>query len=339
MKYRDFVSILSKQMQIPKCNSEQLLEWSFRICYSGAAKHMLAGLYDYEKDSKASVQHIKDRAGKFLKQFIFFVPDVRDLMNDMTACLPEILYGIYEKAGFFYHQPNRVVPAVSKKIRGEGLIFHRGFFPSIYENMSGAGPYLFAEVEKDREQEEESVSEAFSLPSGQINFWWQRFLRTCHWYPEHLPAGTEFLAIRRKKGDPYWRGKWPITEPGLYTLAQYGFGKKQYALCRRTTKGTEQAALPGWQAQNQEYIRIAVALLYQVNTLPSVYVRKKESYVIIRSGYLLPPAEQCFLELYSWPEDPSNRSSYPWYRRMKCEVYPTYKAIVQNLGFFIEERN
>lgn len=83
------------------------------------------------------------------------------------------------------------------------------------------------------------------------------------------------------------------------------------------------------------------ALLKSYDMLPPVRVSSAGDLVDIKIGYRLPPSEEDFFKLYSWPvryDFPIIRSPQVFTRQMAKEVYPVFRHVLESIGYcFAEE--
>lgn len=128
---------------------------------------------------------------------------------------------------------------------------------------------------------------------------------------------------------------------GMYLMetAAYRYYNGQY----------QQKAIPEWKTQDfshsypgsyGEHARIMSALLKSYDMLPPVRVSSAGDLVDIKIGYRLPPSEEDFFKLYSWPVryDFPIRSPQIFTRQMAKEVYPVFRHVLESIGYcFAEE--
>ena len=89
-----------------------------------------------------------------------------------------------------------------------------------------------------------------------------------------------------------------------------------------------------------EYRRIAIALLKRYGTLPGSEVKASGDLIEIKLGYRLPPSEEEFFKLYSWPVRYDFSSKLPpvFTRKMTRQIYPMFKHELESIGYcFVEE--
>ena len=152
-------------------------------------------------------------------------------------------------------------------------------------------------------------------------------------------------------GPSFRLGYWKQTpdKDGRISLARYGEPSKVYAFYRYCNGQYQQKAIPAWKTQDfshsypgsyGEHARIMSALLKSYDMLPPVRVSSAGDLVDIKIGYRLPPSEEDFFKLYSWPVRYNFpiRSPQIFTRRMAKEVYPVFRHVLESIGYcFAEE--
>ncbi len=83
---------------------------------------------------------------------------------------------------------------------------------------------------------------------------------------------------------------------------------------------------------------MAVGLLQERRRLPSIKYHSNRSLVIVRPGYLLPPPELRFFQLYSWPST-INKFDDAFNRIMQVDVFLGFKAYLESRGYVFEEED
>ena len=132
-------------------------------------------------------------------------------------------------------------------------------------------------------------------------------------------------------------------------MVRYGFPNKLYAFYRWRDGIFEQKPIPVWriddfrtigQSGSGEYRRIACALLDHIGELPPILVSFKDWIARIKLGYRLPPAEEDFFKLYSWPinYDVTPKTPQVFQREMSVMVYSILRQHLGSIGYrFVEE--
>ena len=333
---------IADDLGIKKGMRENALSWKFRITYSVAAQRGLDSLWEEEdeeagQNSLVSLQRITRTVKQVFKAFHALCPELEVAMDDFRqrylrdnespeATLVEIL----QKGGYFYHCPYRAAPAAPSQAGGSGVTFLRGLSPGDQKNMSGSG--MFAEAHINAPPEE--LMNMFGL---------RRILSHTdldnleNVLPEQYRDGMdgwEFLDLAWKNGK-YWKDK---PDKGVSSLArkQQEAGKT-YALYRYDGREFTYRALPEHWYSSTHYFTLAVALLSRRRALPPIFIKDDGPLFHIRLGYKLPPAEEAFFFLYSWP-DIVRKSNPSFSRMMSRPVFVAFQVLMTHLGYtFLEE--
>jgi hypothetical protein len=207
--------------------------------------------------------------------------------------------------------------------------------------MSGLGFYSVQKI-----QTVASLSSMFDLQTQSFDEYLTELLSGNDWERVEWPENAEFLRLDPPFGRGYWQQR-PIKDQRI-TLARYGGPNKIYAFCRFRDGYYEQQVIPYWRVRNdhapepenyEEYRRIATALLMRYRTLPPIKTTRRKGMVEISVGYRLPPTEEDFFRLYSWPNgyDISPYAQKVFTRTMSKEVYPAFRDHLESLGYqFVE---
>lgn len=310
-----------------------------RVIYSATGKMALTSLWDCPENGEAiSIQHFKKRAEEMLNAYLVIEPSIKNCFLQNIKSLSEEIYNIYRRNGFFYHSKYHLTPAVPKKSGTENCILYRGIDPMKKVHMSGLGMYELSKASKDRE----SVANMFGLQTQSMQDFLQSILKLGEWTRIDWPRDAQFLRTK----PPFSRGYWqenPDRE-GQVSLARYGFPRKIYVFYRYKEDCFWQKQIPEWlvndircvgQPSDGEYRRIASALLYMKHKLPPITTQVKRDIVQIRLGYRLPPAEEDFFKLYSWPINYDISTSTPqvFCREMSMNVYPIFEQTLETIGY------
>lgn len=335
----NLIGSIGEQLNIPfSADNDGLCQ----IIYSVAGKMALASLWDRdENDHSISIRHFKKRVAQifeayediYLRGNSCFSQDKTDIISD--------IYNIYLRSGFFYHSSHKIVPAIPGVATNNGIAFHRGC--SIDNNlyMSGLGYYSNEKCESGS-----SLRELFGLQECSFEDYLEEILSDSEWEQIDWPDSAEFLRIDPPFKFGYW--KQIPDKDGRISLARYGEPNKSYVFYRCEAGVCQQKMIPEWrlkdyfsndESNHEEYRRIATALLDRYKILPKIRAIESDDYVVIKLGYRLPPSEEIFFRLYSWPMryDYELRSPQVFNRKMAKQIFPAFKNVLESLGYcFVE---
>ena len=343
----DLIAPIGRQLNIPKSTDN---EWICQIIYSVAGKMALASLWDrYEdKSCSVSIQHFKNRAAQIFDAYEGIYPEIGFLFPKDKTDLLEEMYSIYLRNGFFYHSSYQISPAVPTTAGNGNLILYRSNAPDAELCMSGLGFYAVQKTSTDR-----TVANMFGLQAQTFESYLEELLGHGEWQPIDWPDNTEFLRLDPPFSKGYWQ-KLPSKDKRI-SLARYGDPQKNYVFYRYHNGIYQQKPIPDWRIRNYfpentsndssrnmygEYRRIAIALLKRYGTLPGSEVKASGDLIEIKLGYRLPPSEEEFFKLYSWPVRYDFSSKLPpvFTRKMTRQIYPMFKHELESIGYcFVEE--
>lgn len=333
------IRTIGTQLNIPYTSDR---ERACQIIYSVTGKMALASLWDQsEQEDDISIQHFKRRARKVLDAYSAVYPSVKFLIPDEKGGLIDDIYDIYYRTGYFYHSAHRISPAAPVMAVYQNCVLHRGTVPDAPLFMSGLGFYAVR-----KETAETPVAAMFDLQTQPYDAYLEEILNSSQWEIAKFPDDAEYLRL----DPPFQRGYWQqqAIRDGRITLVRYGSPNKLFAFFKYENGVSQQKMIPHWRLCNdhsqdpenyEEYRRIATALLMRTGTLPTIKIKKATDFVEISVGYRLPPTEEAFFRLYSWPSsyDISPQSQKLFTRKMANAVYPVFRYHLESLGYRILE--
>ena len=256
--------------------------------------------------------------------------------------LIEEMYSIYLRNGFFYHSAYQISPAALATGGNGDLVLHRGISPDLKLFMSGLGFYSVQTSTSDR-----TISSMFGLQKQSFESYLEELLAHCEWEQIEWPDNSEFLRL----DPPFKWGYWQqIPEKNDHiSLARYGEPNKIFVFYRYSNGVFLNTPIPEWRMRDYfsnipgnhgEYRRIAISLLKKHGTLPEIKTKARGNLVEIKLGYRLPPSEENFFKLYSWPVryDFTSKTPQVFTRMMAKQIYPMFKHELESMGYcFVEE--
>lgn len=336
----DLIALIGRQLNIPKSADN---EWACQVVYSVAGQMALASLWDHNEDkSSISIQHFKNRIAQIFDAYEGIYPEIGFLLPKDKTDLLEEMYSIYLRNGFYYHSAHQISPAAPATAGNGNLVLHRGSSPDAKLFMSGLGFYSVQKPAPDR-----TVAEMFGLQEQTFESYLEELLGHGEWEPIDWPDNAEFLRL-----DPPFRWGYWQQIPGKddrISLARYGEPNKVFVFYRYDNEAYQQKSIPEWRIRDYfsndtggygEYRRIAIALLKRYGTLPDSKADTRGTLVEIKLGYRLPPSEEEFFKLYSWPVQYDFSSQLPqvFTRKMAKQIYPVFKHELEAIGYcFVEE--
>lgn len=336
----DLIVSIGRQLNIPKSDDDKRI---CQIVYSVAGQMALASLWDHSENSNSvSLQHFKNRISQIFDAYEGIFSKIRLLFpKDKTDLIDEI-YSIYLRNGFLYHSAYQISPAVPAITGYEDLILYRGSAPDPKLFMSGLGFYTVQEKVNGR-----MVANMFGLQEQTFESYLKELLDHGQWESVDWPDNTEFLRLDPPFSKGYW--KQIPNKDNRISLAKYGMPNKIFVFYRYYNGAYQQKSIPEWRVRDYvsnnigdygEYRRIAIALLKQYDIFPEIKSRRSENLIEVKLGYRLPPSEEDFFKLYSWPVryDFSSKAPQVFTRKMAKQIYPMFKHELELIGYrFMEE--
>lgn len=336
----DLLTSIGIQLNIPKSSDN---EWICQIVYSIAGQMALASLWDRnEDDTSISVQHFKDRIAQIFDAYEEIYPEISSLFPEIRTNLIDEIYSIYLRTGFLYHSSHQISPSIPITVACGNMTLHRGSLPDTKLFMSGLGLYS-----TQRSASGNTVSKTFGLQEQSFEDYLEELLGYGEWETINWPDNTEFLRL----DPPFKRGYWqktPDTDKRI-SLARYGRPSRNFVFYRYSNGVYQQKPIPEWRIRDYfqnstgsygEYRRISTALLKRYGTLPEIKAKVSGNLIEIKVDYRLPPSEEEFFKLYSWPNlyDFTSESPQIFTRKMAKQIYPIFKEELEAIGYcFVEE--
>lgn len=337
MKDEDFLNGVSQQLNIEKDKSETKGYFLARIFYSMAGCWALTSLYDGENHKNTiSKEHFDRKISNTLQMLValFHQNEFSNINNsEYIQRYVKGIYEIYRTTGYFYHFKYGLCPAQYSASVLKNVKFIRGKAVRNEFFVSGLGIYC---REPEGSPSPFSPQKQFGLQEIPLCDWFDTLLQNINLVPSGIPEDIEFLRLKMLVGKKDFYDK--IDKSGDVSLARTKDKVLYYLYCFRNNH-FESYQLPEWQVAETEYRRIAAAILKKCGTLPPIKVQKGSTLAKIHLGYLLPPAEENFFKLYSWPESFNEKSSENtnYARVMSLMVYPAFRDIMTAIGYEIEE--
>ena len=322
------INEMANDLRILRENHEDENSWQYRVKYSVLGLQMLASLYgknddliieDEALENTVSHQHITNRSSKLAQIYGLAESDAERILE------------LYKKTGFILNKRNRL--AYSKATVGqiEGAHIIRGTHPSKADGVSG-----ICMMVKNYTGDAVNIDEMFGLPQLDILKWFAKLQKTFNNWRQFVDSGdVEYLNINAPAQKGYWNGKHPAH--GEQTLCRSN-DKLNYWILKNVSGNIKCATLPNWRTHDGEYYRIAIALRIATGNSPKVLIKKHRNTASIRYNYLLPPAEQNFIELCSWREsEADNDYLQRLHRIISIELYQSIFSLFAKMGYVIEE--
>lgn len=336
------ISEISKQLNIAETAGTESL---CKAIYSATGKMALASIWDHPEDEKfVSIQHFKKRAAQVLDAYLSIYPEAAHRFPSDRSGIIEDIYETYRRNGFFYHSSHRLYPAAPSTGGTGQCSLYRGVPPEKPCYMSGLGLYGVTKAAEHGQ----SAAEMFELQKQPLSDYLQEVLASNDWNEVGWPEDAEFLRLKPPFSRGYWQEKPDKVE--IPSMARYGAPNKLYVFYRWLNGHFEQKSIPSWRVDDfrtigqpgyGEYRRIACGLLEAAQKLPPVVVKSASNHTVsIKLGYRLPPAEEDFFKLYSWPInfDITQKTPQVFQREMSEIVYPVFKQHLESIGYrFVEE--
>ena len=249
------------------------------------------------------------------------------------------IYDVYLKAGYFYHTPYRIAPAIPCCSTLEGVEFCRGLPVGESQFVSGLGTYRLGE---NSAWPNTTVYEMFHLSTSDIRTPWEIMTQDIQWLKMQTESNVDYLNLR-----PPFRTYW-VRQPdhNLISICKFSTnGSPMYYLYRIEQDQAYYSPIPEWMLmdpvwtgveRHTNYRLFSNSLLAHLGSLPPTRFHKDGEIVSLRLEYRMPPREMNLIKLYSWPSSFYTPAS-PFQRIMDRTVFTAIKAVLEKKGFSFEE--
>ncbi len=336
---KDFITTIAEELHIPYSSDPDSI---CRVVYSIAGKMALASLWDHvQNEETISIQYLKNRIQQVFEAYSYLYPSIIPLLTDNWSFLAKEIFSLYIRTGHIYHSPYKLSPAIPQSCQQKRICLYRGITPGSHLYMSGLGYYMV-----QSSQDTPIQDTVFDIQTQSFADYLKECLSYSEWESIECSEKAQFLRLEPSFANGYWKDS---PDENKISLVRYGEPNRIYAFYRYHDGQYQQKAIPTWRLRDfmaedsnncNEYRRIATALLMGYSTLPAIKVSIKPKLAHIHLGYRLPPSEETFFQLYSWPLDYdfSDHSPHAFMRIMSMDVYTVFKAKLIDLGYhFVEE--
>ena len=331
-RYNGLLSKIAKELNIAKGNEESDFSFKTRIIYSAIGHVTYASLFDSMDDGQPiSIVHFKNRCKNLFTSYKAIYPEIISTWEFSEDEFSDLVYDLLLQTGSILHCPNRLSVPFPRKTTYKDVVFLRGFSISTKVFRSGLGPYL---IQKDTDFQNDNLASMFHMSQESLQKRWNNIIKTAKWNVMEFSRNIEYLRIEPPFTKGYFTDK--LEYEDKLTIARFGIGYKEYCLCRKVSGKIEYSPLSPWETNDRKYLEIANCCLASHGTLPNIKIHKDGNIIIAYLSYLLPPAEQNFFELYSWPcEINPNKKSFE--RIFPVKVFDVVREKFENVGYtFIE---
>ena len=285
----------------------------------------------------------------------------------------DFVFKLYQRCGFFYHSPLYVEPPMKTAARvGELFAFVRGVAPCDFASVAGLGTYWAPRcfVDKNDAGEEvvyerggdwlasatfrASVAEMFAIDAKPLKERFNDETRGLVFSTDDVDESSlEFLETnleRERRGKKttakYWKTKPDADERVSLARIPRDLTTGANAVYFWTRVENERRIyrrIPDWKTQKGEWRSLANAMLASRDALPATTFKKRgDGFVEFNVGYLAPPSEQNFLELYSWPRvwttfKGGARDGSSFDRETTETVFAAIRNVLEPLGYSFKE--
>lgn len=333
---------IAGEFHIERGERESAERWKARVIYSLLGRMAYASLSDHAEEDDSlptnesiSITHLKRRVQVLMESYLDLYPELQTIFLKGPRDLSDEIYDIYLKTGCVYKAPFEIFRSAPCAAEQSELRFVRGMPLDLRQYVSGLGTYLPQGEAFEGEVACASVREMFGLMEGTLTDFWADLVSRADWRSLHEDEDMEYLSHA---------GSWQrMKSPGKgISLARTGQpGGFLYYLCQTNDGRQLGSQLPQWLVNDTfyggiSYFAAANACLAAHSCLPAIRYKTDGPIVRVRLAYPLPPAEQYWFKLYSWPSSFSQFSNM-YSRIFSLDVFGAVRAVLEETGYqFVE---
>lgn len=331
-QYNKLLAQAAEQFDIWKGSAEEEKDWKCRLIYSICGLMGYASSWDSTLQETPSIEHYKSRIKSVFESYLSLYPEVRFKFCDSNTLVDEI-YNISIAAGTIYHLDNHICPPPFKYCEVDGIKLTRGCPIDTIQAVSGIGTYQYDDISLDTST---SFFDMFQINATPLVEKWDQILEEAKWESFEVTADTEFLTMDFSRQNPYWRGT-PDKNAFDSLLRIKTETGTLYYLYKLENGRLYSSRLADWKTANNGIRAYSNACLAAHNVLPPITYQTDGTYVLFKPGYLLPPAENSFIKLYSWPTEFTNIDSPFQARKCTLEFFQVLIKTLSLKGYTFEK--
>lgn len=338
-KYNELLRNIADEFHISQGAEESDAAYKCRLVYSILGRMAYASLWDTQEDGQpVSIIHFKRRISQLFYGYREMYSEIRPLMLCDAEQLGDEIYDVYIKAGYIYHAPYRLAPAVPCQCGTPPVVLTKGMPLCLKQHVSGVGTYISNAAIQFKSV---PVDDMFMLQ--RIEDCWSEAIQDIRWSVCADASQFEFLKI----APPFSRGYWidRPTKDDIVSMARTKLpGARLYYFYKPQGNGLLISPIPEWrvkepvtQENSSNYRELSNGLLASLSVLPPIKYHVSGKLITLTLEYLPAPSTLNFIKLYSWPASFQNIPSD--FRRI-CEygVFLVVKNALEGLGHqFVEE--
>jgi len=334
-RYRMLLETIGSDLSIKQGNNEPIQQYQMRLIYSAVGRLMLASMYDHIEPEQeqpntesVSVVHLKKKGKDILSSYTRIYSEYAGSFD--IERIIDYIYDVFSASGQMYHTAYYVSPATYRMAANNHVALYRGLSLNIPIHMSGLGVWNPI----NEPDSPESIRDMFCLSEQTLAEQWKTLLSTASWGAAELLDGMQFMNTHHFRHG-YWTDQ--PEQNDQISVARIGMqGTEIYYLYRMDNDSLYLAQIPSWMTEEGGQYNFMNACLFSSERLPQIRVQLDGSIVYLKTDYILPPAENTLLQLYSWPASYTNIPDH--FSRIMCgEVYQALKPVYETIGFQFQE--
>ena len=331
--YNNLLREIACQFDIWKGATESEKDWKCRLIYSACGLMGYASSWDSNVLETPSIEHFKSRVSSVLDGYRTLDSDLQFAFCDSNELASEI-YDIFIKSGSIYHLSHSICPPPLKVSQIGNIQLIRGQPIGAISFVSGLGTYQKSDISST---DIHAVLEMFQIDSIPLVDKWNEIISTANWNLLNNLTNVEYLNMDfSSRNAHYWNTR-PDKDAAHSLLRIKTETGTMYYLYKKENERIYVSRLSEWQIDDFGIRNYSNACLAAHGSLPSITYQEDVNVIQFKPGYLLPPAENNFIKLYSWPTDYFNITSPFKPRKCSTEVFHIVSKVLAYRGFTFEK--
>lgn len=317
-------SEIASDLQMERDAHEKLSDWYSRVAYSALGKIALASLWDITDDQVDSIStdYFKQNIGKHVVAFNHLFE-----LNFYREKASSVLLKMYLQGGLMYQKGNRLVPSMEKKIIFKNIELIRTSALNKNPRMSGFGFYRNVKAGNNK-TDIDDVMKFCGITNNSLEQIYKDLEVQADWSQvEQYKKKLRFLDENSQ--ELQWSRSINEQKSGPHEFSLLKNGKGNYQLYFINGEKIYISSLELSLYNNSER-KLADSIMQREGKLPKIKYVINKKFAKVKLVRELPPKEQLFFNMYSWPTDSMFEKNQGM---MTIEIFLLFHKMLTNLGY------
>lgn len=317
-------SEIASDLQMERDSHEKTSDWYSRVSYSALGRIALASLWDITDDQVDSIStdYFKQNIEKHVVAFNHLFE-----LNFYRERVSSVLLKIYLQGGLMYQKGNRLVPSMGKKIIFKNIELIRTSALNKNPKMSGFGFYRDVKVGNNK-TDIDDVMKFCGITNNSLEQIYKDLEVQADWSQvgqykkklRFLDENSQELEWSRSTNEQK-------SSPHEFSLLKNSKGNYQLYFMDGEKIYISSLAL---SLYNNSARKLADSIMQHEGKLPKIKYVINKKFAKVKLVRELPPREQLFFNMYSWPTDSMLEKKRGM---MTIEIFLVFHKMMKRLGY------